>query len=93
MSDLRSAPDSTSRLLAVIAAATGTEDYPARIGMTAAALRDLAAAHIGKRVDLHCLINHATAARFRDSALGMFTEDDIKVIGCLLATTKRHAFL
>lgn len=95
-------------LLAAIAAADGPRDFPARIGMTAAALREQAATRLatagsGATVLATCraLLNgevaSSSAAAAADGGVAatgkLLTEEDARIIAFCLARSDRPAGL
>lgn len=93
----------SSALLASIAAATGEDDYAARIGLDARRLRELAATRFrempsGRRLRRVCAGLHSLSSKRAvvvDGSMhpeSAFNDDDAKVIGHFLAkaSARRH---
>lgn len=83
-------------LLAAIAAAVGPRDFPARIGTSATALRDLAAARLRARVFLRVVcdaLRVPDAADDVDGNLKSFDANDARIIAYFLERSARRKVL
>lgn len=83
-------------LLAAIAAADGPQDFPARVGTSAAALRDLAVARLAANDTLRDICEVLRDPDATDSVFGrgkLLTDDDVTVISLFLERNAKQTWL